>query len=405
MWFLNSENIEIDPKFDPNNEHKIFIRVDPLETKEIARINLKNDWKFKFLYKIASIAPDKSAQEKFILEDQIHLENEIKKNYEYLSKLPIHVLPGLQIQSLLEQDNKYFIDLEFLPNYNSIINSNYLEELKKNFEYLIHWRRPEYFALEFDDDFKKRDDSDETNLRIFNQYEPEPNEIIPGLFPDNHFVSTLSALAEKNDLIRKIFHTKKYSKTGFYQVKLCFNGEWVEVCIDDFFPCKPQSEPLVARSPGNEIWVLILQKAVAKLYDGYNNLSQLNISDYLMLLTGMPSETYDLKEMISLIDKQQMFKKIKRMVDKYNIVVAISKSETDLYNEEKNPHQETENSILIPNMGYSLLKIENETKNHLMTLRKVWYDENRDERIKKLEKENFNSIIEDKEKGLLYFSI
>lgn len=428
-----------------------------MESKEIARIHLRNDWIFKFLYKIASIAPDKQTQERFIQKDLLALEAEIKANCATLSKIPIEALSPAQIEKILQEEKIKFIDYDFLPNYSSIINANYLEDFKSNFEYLIHWRRAADFALELEenefnnnnninnnnnnnDNYNTKGNKNKTNyvsekekisnpnnnnkkltfndnnenqnweskLRLFNTYEPEPNEIIPGVIPDNHFVSALSALAEKNDLIRKVFITKNYSEFGFYQLKLCFNGEWVVVSVDDFFPCKPNSDPLVSRSPGSELWVLVIEKALAKLFDAYYNLLQLNICDYFSIFTGLPTEFWDLKELLGIIDKQTLFKKLKRMLEKYNLLVAITKSassESDLSNnlEEKSRETDGEGGLLLPNMGYTLLKIENETKNHVMILRKIWYDDKRDEKIKKLEKDSYDNKIEDREKGLLYF--
>jgi len=448
MWFINYENIVIDKNYDIKKEYKITTRIEPLETKEIARLHLKNDWIFKFLYKITVIAPDKKTQLNFFQKDLLALEAEIDANAATLCKIPVDFLSAAQIEKILEEEKIKFIDMDFLPNYSSIINADYLEDFKSNFEYLIHWRRAADFALEFEESEKynennnnnysnninnnkpnyvsekisnnknknnknvnNNNDNDnqnsESKLRLFNLYEPEPNEIIPGVIPDNHFVSALSALAEKNDLIRKIIITKNYSRSGFYQVKLCFNGEWVTVSVDDFFPCKPNSDTLVSRSPGSEIWVLVLEKALAKLYEAYYNLLQLNICDYFSLFTGLPTEFWDLKELIGIIDKQTLFKKIKRMLEKYNLMVAITKSDG---NESDKSHNSTDKEIegdglLMPNMGYTLLKIENETKNHVMILRKIWYDEKKDEKIKKMEKENFENKIEDRDKGLLYLSI
>jgi len=418
MSFINSENIEIDRKFDPKQENKIITKLYPLEKKELARINLKNNWKFKFIYKISSIVPDIKTQEKFLEKDILSLESEIKLNSQKISKISLETLSYIQIEKILENEKIKFLDLDFLPTYNAIINDNYLEDFKNNFDYFIHWRRASEFALEFEESefiltptcysteksTKRESDNYNMNLRLFNQYEPEPNEIIPGLIPDNHLVSALSALAEKNDFIRKIFITKNYSKFGLYQVRLCFCGDWVIVTVDDFFPCKPNAEPLVSRSPGNELWVLILEKAVAKLYDAYYNLLQLNICDYLGLFTGLPTEFWDIKELLNLMEKQMLFKKIKKMLEKYNLLVAMTKNENEVTNLEDKSKEFENESFLIPNMGYTILKIENETKNHLMILRKVWSDDKRDEMIKKIEKENYNNKIEDREKGLLYFS-
>lgn len=82
------------------------------------------------------------------------------------------------------------------------------------------------------------------------------------MLTDNHLASTLSALAERYNLVKRLFKNESYSKYGFCQVKLCIKGEWLTLTIDDYFPCVPRSNPLVSRSPGNELWVLILEKVV-----------------------------------------------------------------------------------------------------------------------------------------------
>lgn len=54
-----------------------------------------------------------------------------------------------------------------------------------------------------------------------------------------------------------------------YRVKFCKNGVWVTVTVDDYFPCYPEGEPLFARAHGNELWVMLLEKAYAKLHGNY----------------------------------------------------------------------------------------------------------------------------------------
>lgn len=39
--------------------------------------------------------------------------------------------------------------------------------------------------------------------------------------------------------------------------------------IDDYFPCYPGRGPVYARSNGNELWVMLLEKAYAKIHGGY----------------------------------------------------------------------------------------------------------------------------------------
>jgi len=56
-------------------------------------------------------------------------------------------------------------------------------------------------------------------------------------------LSSLSVLAEKPERIIRLFETTEVNEYGLYSVKICKNGEWVNVILDDSFPCKKNGEP------------------------------------------------------------------------------------------------------------------------------------------------------------------
>lgn len=79
---------------------------------------------------------------------------------------------------------------------------------------------------------------------------------------------------------------------GIYCVKLCHNGIWKLVWVDDFFPCDPHSKkPAFTRSSDAELWVLILEKAWAKLYGCYERIEQGTCREAQRDLTGAPTKT------------------------------------------------------------------------------------------------------------------
>ena len=110
-------------------------------------------------------------------------------------------------------------------------------------------------------------------------------------------LTALSSMAEYSQRILDLFIAKNVNKYGIYCVKLCFNGEWVAVTVDDFFPCKkdPNSDkffPCFTKADGNELWVMILEKAYAKLYGCYLNIEGLNGPQIFADLTGAFACTY-----------------------------------------------------------------------------------------------------------------
>ena len=373
VYLNQSENIELENK--SGDELKTKNTINPFETKVVAKVILKDNWKLKSKFKLTMGIPEKSAQIKYIESDEKNLKNLIESNEKKFKKIPFEFLTINEINTELKNLNTKFVDLNFLPCDNAVINTKYDENLKNFLEYIIHWRRPEDFIPS---EINENKDADLT-LRLFNQErEPEPNDIRQGSIPCNHLDSALSALAEKYNLIKRLFKSDIYNENGVYQVKLCVNGEWTTVVVDDFIPCVPLSPPLVTRSQSNELWIVILEKALAKIYDCYYNLTCINIVDFFLTLTGCPSFIYNL-ENLKNEEKKDIFNKIRNfVVDKKYLVVAISKM-TDMEN--NNEENEEDGSLTVPNFGYTIIDVKTKYKPNLIILRKVWYDERKENNI------------------------
>mmetsp|Transcript_25556 Transcript_25556/g.22588 ORF Transcript_25556/g.22588 Transcript_25556/m.22588 type:complete len:148 (+) Transcript_25556:1478-1921(+) len=70
-------------------------------------------------------------------------------------------------------------------------------------------------------------------------------------------------------------------------------GEWKEIVIDDLFPCsKSTRTPVFTRGHDNELWVLILEKAWAKIYGSYDKIEAGLTRECLHDLTGAPTKFY-----------------------------------------------------------------------------------------------------------------
>jgi calpain-15 len=128
-------------------------------------------------------------------------------------------------------------------------------------------------------------------IQVFNKI--EPGDILQGQLGDCYFLSTLSAMAEFPKRIEKLFDTQDYQESGCYSINICTMGIWTDVVIDDYFPCYGDavafSGPKVEKNV-TEIWVLLLEKAWAKLFGNYNAISAGFTEDVLRDLTGAPCE-------------------------------------------------------------------------------------------------------------------
>jgi len=124
----------------------------------------------------------------------------------------------------------------------------------------------------------------------------EPTDILTGILGDEWFLSAVSILSERPALVERLFLTTQVNELGAYRVKFCKNGEWMNVTVDDFFPCYPMGPPIFSSSYSNELWVLLLEKAFAKIHGGYYQLRDGSISEALLDLTGCPTVSYDLDD-------------------------------------------------------------------------------------------------------------
>ena len=70
---------------------------------------------------------------------------------------------------------------------------------------------------------------------------------------------------------------------------------------------------MVSRCKSNNIWILILEKALAKIYGCYYNLTALNIFDFFNVLTGCPTYFFSINDALNnlfLVPSSHTFLKI-----------------------------------------------------------------------------------------------
>lgn len=113
-------------------------------------------------------------------------------------------------------------------------------------------------------------------------------DLVQGLLADCWLLSAVAVVAAKPELLKKIFLSTKYAKFGIYVLQFWKNGDWVPVMIDDRIPCDINTgKPLYARCiDPNEIWILLLEKAYAKLHGCYETISGGTMGYGLKDLTG-----------------------------------------------------------------------------------------------------------------------
>ena len=144
----------------------------------------------------------------------------------------------------------------------------------------IEWIRAPYLRPQY------------THMKLFHYV--EPNDVIQGDVGNCWLLSAIASLAEfPNYFKNHIFKTNTLSSNGKYDLCLydASKKDWITVTIDDRIPCLERNwydipTPLFAKPHDNEIYILLIEKAFAKLVGSYKQLSGGHPVLGWMVLTG-----------------------------------------------------------------------------------------------------------------------
>jgi calpain-15 len=113
----------------------------------------------------------------------------------------------------------------------------------------------------------------------------------------------LSVTSENPERIRKLFPSDEVNPNGSVQVCLTKNGLKTRVTLDTYFPVNENDRPCFSRANGSELWVLILEKAWAKLHGSYERIIGGMAHETFRDVLGAPSFSYK-------SDEEDAFQKI-----------------------------------------------------------------------------------------------
>ena len=182
----------------------------------------------------------------------------------------------LNIEESLDGEHK-FVDKDFPTTQDSLGPESYPEN--------VEWKRAaEFMKGEFS---------------IFER-KIEPQDIKQGRLGDCYFLSAIASISEFPFVVKRLFETTDISSYSYYGVWLFIDGFWKCIVVDDYFPLHG-GKPFFSRSNGGEIWVMLLEKAYAKVFKSYQRIEQGLTGIGLNLLTGAPFE-YLNKDQKSSID-------------------------------------------------------------------------------------------------------
>ena len=116
---------------------------------------------------------------------------------------------------------------------------------------------------------------------------PDPRDIKQGYLGDCYFLAGLAALSERPDRIFSLFLTQEVNDVKYYSCKILYKGKWMTIDMDEYIPYM-HGTPAFSKSVDKELWVMLLEKAWAKLYTSYKRTEAGYPEEPLHDLTGAP---------------------------------------------------------------------------------------------------------------------
>ena len=157
----------------------------------------------------------------------------------------------------------------------------------------------------------------------------EMGDVQQGTLGDCYFLSSVANLCKFPNMVKSMFRQVSKNSDGFYEISLFIDGKRQIIIVDDYLPAfKKSKKPCYAQSNKNEIWVMLLEKAWAKVNGGYANIISGLPCEALEFLTGTGSLIFDLDNLDGEDIEEYKYQIIKnvQLADQNNCLISCSTS-------------------------------------------------------------------------------
>ncbi|XP_067650499.1 calpain-A-like isoform X1 [Haliotis asinina] len=181
------------------------------------------------------------------------------------------------------------------------------------------------------------------------------------------FLSMLSSLADNQDLCRRVINETSYipETDGICHCRFWNFGKWRDVYIDDYLPVFAGSRHLYGAASGtniNEMWVPLMEKALARFHGSYTMIRGGLSSDAYLLLTGGISERIDFLRNNSRLAPAELYSRIKTSLSNGGLLTCGVSKDNNGHLGLMGPHSYSLNAS-------SVVTRQNGEKAHLLRIR------------------------------------
>jgi hypothetical protein len=196
----------------------------------------------------------------------------------------------------------------------------------------VKWKRARDLGKDIETGNAKNFKEKHEKMRLF-QGKIEPDDIAQGGLGDCWLLAAIATVAEHNDeLIKSLFITREADDFSCYQIRLYDQDKrrWRTLTLDDRIPVRDSGDPYFTQPHGNELWVLLLEKAYAKMKGSYGALDGGYPANALTAFTGNDAVTFHANDAkgtmwqapgMDVMDQARMFKVVSKCL-KHNMLMC-----------------------------------------------------------------------------------
>ncbi|CAF0766322.1 unnamed protein product [Adineta ricciae] len=211
------------------------------------------------------------------------------------------------IVNFCRREGTHFVDDQFPPIFRSI------GEIESVHNHPLTWLRIAHITPFLHSDLH-------LNWSVYSS--PKPSDIQQGALGDCWLMAALALITERPQMLQHILLTKTINNQGVYLVRLCYNGLWKTVIVDDCFPCTQYNQLAFTQAHHRQLYVPLIEKACAKLFGSYADLIGGQTEEGLQLLTGAPCEHIDLNPTTNSVDDEIIWAKLLSACESYLLINA-----------------------------------------------------------------------------------